>query len=128
MRRVIFTAAVVVMLGLLPVSAQQPIGVDANDLLAWDYLDADMLAYTVTHFERSTDAGPWTPATIAEQSSDGAGVTTYASLVGNMTNGTHTVAIRACNAGGCSAGIPLEFVFGNLAVPPPVGNPRILRR
>ena len=126
MRRVIFTAAMVVLLGLLPVSAQQPIGVDANDLLAWDYLDADMLAYAVTHFERSTDAGQWTPATITEQSSDGAGVTTYASTIGQLTNGTHTIAVRTCNAVGCSVPTPFEFIYGN--PPPPVGNPRIMRR
>lgn len=127
MRRLIVIAAVLFFVGhALQISAQQPIGVDANDLIAWDYDDAIYQTYAVTHFERSTDGGPWTLAAIAEQFPNGTGVTTRGTQVGDLPHGTHTVAIRVCNAVGCSSGLPFGFSYGN--PPPPGVNPRILSR
>ena len=81
--------------------------------IAWDYPDADLSAGGVTRFEVQYDGGTWADAGMAKL----AGATaTYSTPIGALTPGSHSVAVRACNASLCGDSTsPLAFV---LAVKP----------
>lgn len=86
-----------------------------NEAVGWDYADIDVSTYQVNRFEAAYDGGAF--ATVGMVVSvQSAGITTYKTTP-TQQNGTHTVAIRACNVAGCGpASSPFGFVV--LSAPP----------
>jgi hypothetical protein len=71
-------------------------------MLAFDYADADRQAFALSHFEGAWDGGSFTvlQGDWIHLPDTWPGYTTYRIPL-PFTTGSHTVAIRACNATGC---------------------------
>ena len=109
---------------------QGPIVITSNDAIGFDYAPSDVTTYAVTSFEAQWDTNAWVtlgmpsgvvlPDTLQ-------GFVTY-SVVPTFTQGSHSLALRACNAVGCgSPSSPFAFA---VLVAPAVGptNVRKIRR
>ena len=109
--------------------AQAPI-VGPEDAIGFDYADADLSGFQVTHFENSYDEGAWLTIGIPPVAAAANGLTTYR-VAPTPTQGTHTISFRACNAVGCSApSVPFAFAPAAVpepAVPPPPTGVRVIR-
>lgn len=97
-----------------------------TDAIGFDYVDVDYQNSQVNRFEASYDGAPFTGLNAAVYQNAN-GVTTYR-FVPPQTNGTHTVAVRACNSIECGAATsPFGFAFP--VVNPPTPNaPTNLRK
>lgn len=114
MKRWICALVALLVCTALPVRAQAPV-LGPNEAIGWDYADLDVSTYQVNRFEAAYDGGAF--ATVGMVVSvQSAGITTYKTTP-TPQNGTHTVAIRACNVAGCGpASSPFGFVV--LSAPP----------
>jgi hypothetical protein len=109
-----------------PPLPQAPVTFVVGDQVAFDYLQADFIAFTVTRFEVSWDSGTFTtiglPAPFVDAQTQ-VGADSY-SVLPPFTQSTHSVAIRACNAVGCGpASLPFAFAYASSTNIPP-GNVR----
>jgi hypothetical protein len=113
----------------VPVIAQQAPPVLSGDRFAWDYVEADLVAYSVDRFEVQIDAGGWTPVGIPAAFTDAltqAGKKSYAIAFPATQPGNHTISVRACNPDVCSAGIA-PFAFKLAIVPADGSNGRVIK-
>jgi len=87
------------------VQAQTPPVVNTGHFFAWDYLATELTAGAVERFELQLDGGTWVSAGMntATDASTPAGHVTFRVPIPSMTPGTHSFAIRACNAIMCGA-------------------------
>jgi hypothetical protein len=84
-----------------------------TDSICFDYLDADLTTYQISHFEAQWDGQTWISVMpIAVVLADTIpGATTYKLSI-PFSNGNHTLSVRACGTGGCSLGSdPFAFMF-----------------
>ena len=109
------------------VFAQAPI-LNPDEAIAFDYLDAEYTASSVLRFEVQWDNNAWALAT-TEPRVLTPGTTTYV-VIPPFTNGTHTVAFRACNITGCGgSSAPFLFAYAASSVPTAVpSNIRVIKR
>lgn len=102
----------------LPLSAQAPT-VTSSQAIGFDYLDADMTAFSVTRFDVQWDNGAWVsigiPAPV-KQADTLAGASTY-KVTPPFTTGNHSVSYRAVNEAGAGAASS-PFAFASLASSP----------
>jgi hypothetical protein len=95
--------------------AQSAPVIGPNDAIGFDYLNADFSTYAVDRFEVSYDGGGWASLGIPPVASATSTVSTYR-VIPPQSNGTHSVAFRACNVVGCSVSSG-PFAFAVLGVP-----------
>lgn len=91
-----------------------------NDALGFDYVDANIVNYAVTHFEVQYDTAPFVmlQPTQVILGDTPPGSTTYR-FVPPFSSGTHTAMVRACRAEGCGGGSN-PFAFGYAVANPAV--------
>ena len=90
------------------------------EAIAFDYTEADLATYQVSHFEGAWDSGAFQPltaeTTTLPDTPDGS--LSYR-VVPPFTAGAHTLRVKACNAGGCGEPTaPLAFQVTVAPVPP----------
>lgn len=109
----LYISLAVFMLFVAPTFAQAPV-FSPGDALGWDYPDADTATYQVSRFEAQYDNGAWV-AVGMDVAGTANGITTYKTTPA-VTNGTHSVVVRACNVSGCG-GASSPFAFAVLTAP-----------
>lgn len=88
--------------------------------LAWDYLDADVEAFSVSRFETAYDGGAYVDVGLVAFAPD-AYTTPFPALI----TGLHTVVVRACNTSGCGPdSAPFAFEM-RVGIPPTVDGTTI---
>ena len=107
--------AVLLIVALSGVPVLQAPVIGPQDAIGFDYPDADVSGYQVTHFENQYDGGAWTSISMPPVAAQGNGVSTYRVIPTTQT-GTHNIAFRACNAVGCG-GSSSPFAFAVLGAP-----------
>lgn len=118
------------MFATLSAFGQVPTGTQ-NNAPAFDYVTADLTAFSVTRFELQLDAGAFVSIGLPAATDDtktGAGAHTYAGpKLGTfgLSVGSHTFNARACNTGGCGAASAVPFAFTYAPIPSGTANPRL---
>lgn len=109
---------VVLALCLLPALASAQVG--PSEYIAWDYGTADLTTYQITHFDACIDASPCATVSVtggAVLSDTLANSTSFWRQVSGLTDGTHSIAVRACNASACSPATVYSFTYDDPAIP-----------
>lgn len=116
-----------VVLGFIATPSAQVPTITSSQAVGFDYLDADMVSFSVTRFDVQWDNGVWVsigiPAAV-KLANTLAGASTY-KVTPPFTTGNHSVSFRAVNAAGAGAASgPFPFaVVGS----PPAGVPTNVR-
>lgn len=104
-----------------------------GNTVAWDYLDSDTVAASVTEFLVCTDGQakaicPTVPVTAGTVTVTGTQTYSF-KFVGMIENSTHTVAIYACtvSAATCSTPLSAVFTYTNAITVPIVSNIRFTK-